>query len=72
MTEKCIAEVTVRLADTLKRDLQDLAMHKDRSLSDMIRVLLETAVYGLKHRRDEACSLSGSCGARRGDLGQDS
>ena len=65
MAEKCIAEVTVRLADTLKRDLQDLAMHDDRSLSDMIRVLLEQSVYGLKHRRDEACALSDSCGARR-------
>jgi predicted transcriptional regulator len=66
MAEKCIAEITVRMTDSLKRDLQDLAMHEDRSLSDMIRVLLEQSVYGMKHRRDEACSLSDSCGARRG------
>ena len=69
MAEKCIAELTLRLSDSLKRDLQDLAMHEDRSLSDMIRVLLETSVYGLKHRRDEACSLSTSCQALRGCAG---
>lgn len=67
MPEKCIAEVTVRLGDTLKRDLQDLAMHDDRSLSDMIRVLLEQSVYGLKHRRDEACAHAESCRAMRGN-----
>ena len=68
MAEKCIAEVTVRISDTLKRDLQDQAMHEDRTLSDMIRVLLEIGLYGLKHRRDEACSQAASCGAKRGDL----
>lgn len=67
MAEKCIAEVTLRLSDTMKRDLQDLAMHDDRSLSDMIRILLEDSLYGLKHRRDEQCALSDSCGARRGN-----
>jgi predicted transcriptional regulator len=66
MPEKCIAEITLRLSDTLKRDLQDLAMHEDRSLSDMIRVLLESSLYGLKHRRDEACAHSDSCLAKRG------
>lgn len=68
MTEKCIAEITVRLSDTLKRDLQDLAMHDDRSLSDMIRILLEQSVYGLKTRLDHACAQSESCGASRGDV----
>jgi hypothetical protein len=67
MAEKCIAEITVRLSDTLKRDLQDLAMEKDRKLSDMIRILLEVSLYGLKHRRDEACGLIDSCGASRGN-----
>ncbi len=66
MAEKCIAEVTVRLSDTLKRDLQDLAMLEDRKLSDMIRVLLETSLYGLKHRRDDACAIPESCRAMRG------
>ncbi len=66
MAEKCIAEVTVRLSDTLKRDLQDLAMLEDRKLSDMIRVILESALYGLKHRRDEACLLPDSRRATRG------
>ena len=61
MSEKCIAEVTVRLSDTLKRDLQD------RKLSDMIRVLLESSLYGLKHRRDEACAIAPSCQATRGN-----
>ena len=63
MIDKCIAEVTVRLTDTLKRDLQDLAMLDDRSLSDMIRTLLETSVYGLKHKRDDACAISKPRGA---------
>jgi predicted transcriptional regulator len=58
MSEKCIAEVTVRLSDTLKHDLQDLAMLEDRKLSDMIRVLLEDSLYGRKHRRDEACGIA--------------
>jgi predicted transcriptional regulator len=68
MAEKCIAEVTVRLSDTLKRDLQDQAMHEDRSLSDMIRVLLETSIYGLKHKREEACSQVSTCSTTRGIL----
>ena len=54
--EKKITELTLRLSDTLKRDLQDIAMLEDRSLSDMIRVLLEDALYGLKHRRDAICA----------------
>jgi predicted transcriptional regulator len=67
MSEKCIAEVTVRLSDTLKRDLQDLAMMEDRKLSDMIRVILETSLYGLKHKRDDACGIEQPCQTMRGN-----
>jgi len=65
MAEKCISEVTVRLSDTLKRDLQDVAMHHDRSLSDLIRIVLETYLYGAKHRADESCSRANARGAKQ-------
>lgn len=67
MAEKCIAEITLRLSDTLKRDLQDLAMHEDRSLSDMIRALLEVSIYGLKHRADASCARADSRQTMRGN-----
>ena len=55
MHEKRIEEITVRISDTLKRDLQDAAMLHDRKLSDEVRIALELYLYGVKHRVDEAC-----------------
>ena len=63
MSEKCISEVTLRITETLKRDLQDIAMHEDRSLSDVIRIALEIYLYGYKHRTDEACARRSTCRA---------
>ena len=63
MPEKRIDEITVRVSDTLKRDLQDVAMHNDRKLSDVIRIALEIYLYGYKHRTDESCMHSKVCGA---------
>lgn len=60
MAEKRIAEVTVRLEESLKRDLQDLAMHQDRTLSEVIRVVLEDHLYGLKRRLCDACARGDS------------
>lgn len=53
--EKKLFSVDVRMTEQMKRDLQDVAMYHDRSLSDQVRVLLEAALYGLKHRHDEVC-----------------
>ena len=66
MDEKKISEVTVRLSDTIKRDLQDVAMHEDRTLSDVIRGVLELYLYGNKHRLDTACGKDEPCTTRRG------
>ena len=67
MSEKALAEVTVRMSETLKRDLQDLAAMEDRKLSDTIRMILELYLYGSKHRRDQACSQHEAGGTSRGN-----
>ena len=67
MSEKALAEVTVRMGETLKRDLQDLAAMEDRKLSDTIRMILELYLYGSKHRRDQACSQQDSGATTRGN-----
>jgi hypothetical protein len=54
--EKKLAEVTVRLPESLKHDLQDEAAHEDRTLSEIVRLMLESSMYGLKARRDNQCS----------------
>lgn len=41
MTEKCLESIRVHLPESLKRDLQDMAMQQDRALSEMIRYALE-------------------------------
>ena len=53
--EKRISEITVRLSETLKHDLQDEAALHDRTLSETIRIILEVYLYGSKHRTEEAC-----------------
>ena len=53
--EKRISEITVRLSETLKHDLQDDAALHDRTLSETIRIILDLYLYGSKHRTDEAC-----------------
>lgn len=55
MHEKRIAEVTVRMSETLKHDLQDRAMNEDRTVSEVMRVIIEDFLYGVNRRlRDEA------------------
>lgn len=46
MTEKCLESIRVHLPESLKRDLQDMAMQQDRALSEMIRYALEDWLYG--------------------------
>lgn len=58
MTEKRISEVTVRMSETLKHDLMDEAAAHDRTLSEVIRIILEGYLYGQKIRTDEACGRS--------------
>lgn len=66
MHEKALSEVTVRMTDTLKRDLQDQAALEDRKLSDTIRYILELYLYGAKHRREAACGHQEPCETMRG------
>ena len=69
MNEKRICEITVRLSETLKQDLQDVAAAHDRTLSDTIRIALEVYLYGMKHRTDEACRRDESSLTLRGHAG---
>lgn len=46
---KCIEEIKLHLSSELKRDIQDLAMLDDRSVSEWIRLELERMVYGRVH-----------------------
>ena len=46
--EKCLEEAHIHMGETLKRDLQDLAMLKNRAFGESIRVVLEEHVYGAK------------------------
>lgn len=48
--EKLIEFVKVHLNESLKRDLQDLAMADDRKVSDYIRIVLEYHCYGAQRR----------------------
>lgn len=49
-SEKLMDNVKVHLGESLKRDLQDLAMADDRKVSDYIRMVLEYHVYGAQRR----------------------
>ena len=46
MSEKCLESIRVHLPESLKHDLQDMAMQQDRALSEMIRCALEDWLYG--------------------------
>ena len=46
MKEKCLESIHVHTGETLKRDLQDLAMLEGRSVGEYIRATLENHVYG--------------------------
>lgn len=48
--EKLLDHIKVHLGESLKRDLQDLAMADDRRVSDYIRIILEYHVYGAQRR----------------------
>lgn len=67
MAEKLIEEMTIRLSESLKRDLQDVAAQEDRALSVVICQILELYLYGYKHRADLACGKEDSCQTRRGE-----
>ena len=46
--EKCLESIHVHTGESLKRDLQDLAMLEGRAVGEYIRAALETHVYGVK------------------------
>ena len=46
--EKCLESIHVHTGETLKPDLQDLAMLEGRAVGEYIRAALETHTYGAK------------------------
>lgn len=46
--EKCLEEIHLHLGESLKRDLQDLAMTDNRAVGEYVRAVLELHVYGAK------------------------
>ncbi len=50
INEKNLDRVVVHLGESLKRDIQDLAMADDRRVSDYIRIVLEYHCYGAQRR----------------------
>lgn len=46
--EKCLEDAHIHMGETLKRDLQDLAMLQNRAVGEYIRAVLEAHVYGAK------------------------
>ena len=64
--EKRIFEITVRVPEGLKRELQDQAAFEDRTLTDIIRGILELHVYGFKAKREQLHELLDRRAASRG------
>jgi len=50
MKEKYFESIHIHTGESLKRDLQDLAMVENRTVGELIRVILEHYVYGAKAR----------------------
>lgn len=44
--EKCLESIHVHVGETLKRDLQDLALLENRAVGELIRCILEDRLYG--------------------------
>lgn len=65
--DKKIVEVTVRMPEYLKRDMQDLADRDDRTLSEAIRIALFNHLYGLKNRHEVPACAGLSCPTVRGE-----
>ncbi|MCB1918652.1 MAG: hypothetical protein KDJ28_01575 [Candidatus Competibacteraceae bacterium] len=48
--EKCIESIHIHTGESLKRDLQDLAMLESRAVGEYARAVLDLHVYGAKSR----------------------
>ena len=48
--EKCLESIHVHTGESLKRDLQDLAMLEGRAVGEDIRAALENHTYGAKEK----------------------
>ena len=46
--EKCLESIHVHTGESLKRDLQDLAMLEGRAVGEYIRAVLEAHIYGAR------------------------
>lgn len=53
MSEKCLERVPVHMPETLKRELQDLAMLNDRTVGEYSRRVLELHVYGARRLHEQ-------------------
>lgn len=56
--EKCLDSIKLHLPEGLKRDVQDLALAEDRSVSEYIRHWLAHHVYGAKRFDKEGANSS--------------
>lgn len=55
MNEKALETITLHLPESLKRDLQDLALAEDRAVGEWIRHHLNLIVYGRLQVRKQRC-----------------
>lgn len=49
MTEKITERIDLHLPESMKRDLQDMAMREDRKVSDLVRHIVACYLYGHQH-----------------------
>ncbi|HRX70979.1 MAG: hypothetical protein KDJ22_02430 [Candidatus Competibacteraceae bacterium] len=48
--EKCLESIHIHTGESLKRDLQDLAMLESRAVGEYARAVLDLHVYGARSR----------------------
>jgi hypothetical protein len=64
--EKITDRIDLHLTESMKQDLQDMAMREDRKVSDLCRHILACWLYGHQH----SCVMDGVNAAMSGDEGQ--
>lgn len=67
MREKITERVDLHLPETMKRDLQDMAMKEDRKVSDLVRHIVACWLYGHQH----GCHIDGMQDAHGSEVGRE-
>lgn len=49
MSEKITERIDLHVSETMKHDLQDMAMREDRKVSDLVRHIVACWLYGHQH-----------------------